>query len=280
MITARYIGIQHRIKATAEGEAHPTRVAVRLPTGSVSRLNLKNEDEELAFISTQLKRGDTIAMVLGGSGDNLAFAASRLVAKLDGQVVRIPPFILKEERGETDKKMDASLLANLALRKPKLFYPVFDADLNIILVREHYRFWLDAQKARIACELRLRQRTIGGVYTHADGVFPEGGIEKYFDAKKANDVIFQTLVQEEKRLMAELTRAVKCTEVYRRIFEPVTGVGPSIAARLISAIIDVRRFEHRDQLRSFCGVQPKNNVMQRRRTGSVAKWPNEARSAI
>ena len=44
----------------------------------------------------------SIAMVLGGSGDYLAYALARQAEKVGASVMRIPSFLLKRERGSQD----------------------------------------------------------------------------------------------------------------------------------------------------------------------------------
>ncbi len=283
--TSRTIGIRHRVKVTALGEARPTQIAIRDSDGSLMLHLCKDEGDELAFITEKLLSGDTIAMSLGGSGDLLAFATNRLAMKVGAMVVRIPPFQLKAARGHDDTSEDARLLATLASKQPEIFFPMLDRDASLVRVREHFRHFIDSMKARIACEQRLRQRVIGQLYITSDGIFPEGGIEKAFDALKANDKVLAALVEEEKTREREMLKALKAFDVYGQVFEPIVGVGPRIAARLIDAIGDIRRFDSADKLVQFCGVgfmQDKegNIVAQRRRAGLVANWHGDARQAL
>lgn len=192
-----------------------------------------------------LKGGDTVAMLLGGSGDNLAFALSRRGEEIGARVLRIPPFRFKDHRGTDDgkaKEDDARLLASLAQVAPGAFYDTDPRDRDLILVREHQRSLVEAMKARIACEQRLHQRVIGSVFCEADGRYPEGAVEKLFDDAKANDKVFQALASEERERERRLAAALERYDVYRELFAPIEGCGVRISARLLSAIIDVRRF--------------------------------------
>ena len=49
----RYIGIRHRTKRTADGEARPTQVAI-LQGGKVRKIDLETEDDELDFLLARL----------------------------------------------------------------------------------------------------------------------------------------------------------------------------------------------------------------------------------
>ncbi len=283
--TSRTIGIRHRVKVTVAGDIRPTEIAIRETDGSITLHLCKEEGDELAFITEKLLPGDIIAMSLGGSGDLLAFATNRIAMKVGAVVVRIPPYQLKAARGHDDTAGDARLLAELAAMQPGIFFPMLDRDASLVRVREHFRHFIDSMKARIACEQRLRQRVIGAIYTTADGIFPEGGIEKAFDALKASDKVLVALTEEEKLRERDLMKALKGFDVFGKVFEPIVGVGPRIAARLIDAIGDIRRFDSADKLVAFCGVhltkdKDGNNVFPRRRAGVVANWHGDARQAL
>lgn len=148
--TKRFIGIRHRIKQTADGEAHPTQVAIRDEDG-VRLVDLPDEQAELDFLqgifplrmreATEdddlealpkhhvksrgkeenektmvpaeyegLKSGDMVAMLLGGSGDYFAYALSRKGEEIGSRVIRIPPFTFKKLRGDNGDKKDDAVL--------------------------------------------------------------------------------------------------------------------------------------------------------------------------
>lgn len=141
----RYIGVRHRVKRTADGEARPTQVAFQVNDGTIARLDLEDEQAELDWaygkyptsfrpaepdedlsvfpkhhLKTSKKKdqvmvpakytgfesGDVVAMTLGGSGNTLAFALSRRGEKINAQVVRTPPFSLKSARVESEMTKD------------------------------------------------------------------------------------------------------------------------------------------------------------------------------
>jgi hypothetical protein len=226
-----------------------------------------------------LRTGDTVSMVLGGSGDVLAYAISRQCQKVKARIVRVPPFHLKRHRPD-EKQDDSSNLAQLAQTMPELFYAVEPRDEALILVRECWRNLQDAMKARIACEQRLRQHLIGQIFTR-ENMSPEGDIEREFDLKKANDKIYQALLAEEKERDKNLQKAVSKLPVYQEVLNPVKGVGPRLAARIVSAIIDIRRFETAPQLKAFMGVHVMPDGRQpRRRKGAVSNWHPDGRQGV
>src|SRR3989338_11489293 len=100
----RFIGIQHRVNLSADEELRPTRVAI-IEGETTHQLELATEQDEIDFVlgawngAEGLHQGDTVAMVLGGSGDYLAYALACQAEKVGASVMRIPSFLLKRERG-------------------------------------------------------------------------------------------------------------------------------------------------------------------------------------
>jgi transposase len=315
----RYIGIRHRVKRNAEGEALPT--AVCIVQGGVATIHeLTTEQDELDFVLgclptewqkppegfdattagikdhhiiregekvkkipstyTGLQSGDTVAMVLGGSGDYLAFALAKQGQKIGATVMRIPSSILKAERGDAPKKNDASLLAKLAETKPASFSEVSVRDETLIIIRERLRIRMDTMGARMACEQRLRQRSIGQIFCNPEGMFSEGSLEKQFGETKANDAVLKALLTEERLANKALEKALKVSEVYKEIFAKVDGCGVSIASQLLATIMDIRRFETDAKLKKFVGVAVDDGRFPRRRKGEVSRWNPSARQAL
>lgn len=318
----RYIGIQHRVKRSKEGEERPTMVAIR-DGDFVTEHELKTEQDELDFVLGRFptawrvveegedisqfpkhhlrergkdeektirvpvsyegfRAGDSIGMVLGGSGDYLACALSRQAEKIGGgSVMRIPPNRLKAKRGEVKKDRDHDLLMRFVKSDPDLFYPVTRLDRDSIRVRGSYQDRVEAQKARIASENRLRQRFIGQIFLSEDGLYPEGALEDAFKERKANDVIVSALSQEEKRADKEMREAVRRLNVWREIFSPIEGMGEAIAAGIIAPIVDIRRFSKASKLVAYCGVHVlPDGTFPRKRRGTVANWDDAARQAL
>lgn len=195
-----------------------------------------------------LKVGDRVMLSLGGSGNRLAYSLSRRAEELGGDtmILRLPPYELKDEREfrelGSDKDADASVLADLARSEARPAQKCEVRDRKLIRVTELFRDRMEAMKARIACEQRLRQVFIGRIFLSPEGGYPEGSVEDEFDRAKASDVILTALIAEEKKRINELEKALNELEVYNAIFKPITRMGPLLSARIISAIGDVRRF--------------------------------------
>ena len=302
----RIIGIQHRVKASAKGEARPTVVTIALE-GDLSQsvqIKLPDEQSELDFalgryplkmravtaeddisnipahqltvkeisedevalhpaahvqkigrkhfVVTKIpdvvegpKQDDSVVMTLGGSGDNFAYALSQAGESSGVAVLRTPPSALKayrDETGEKDKESDSSLLVKLFGVKPEAFYQVKAKDRDLIVVRESFRARMEAMKARIGCEQRLGSLAIGRVFTSPGGLYAQGNVEKAFDELKANDAVYLALVSEESKRNKDLAKALEKIPVYTQVFANVEGVGPSIAAKIIACIGDIKQF--------------------------------------
>ncbi len=284
----RFIGIQHRVKTTAKGEGHPTRAAIIEGKKTIT-VELKDEQAELDFINS-LQAGDVVGMILGGSGDYLAYAASTVAKRVGAVVYRLPTYKLKEYRevmlgaGTAKAKQkdgDHLLLAQLVRDVPWHFHPLAETDENLIMVRIAWRSLWEAMQARMAAEQRFRQNFIGRAFTSPGGLYPEGGIEQAFKEAKANDRILSALYAEEAELERKLKKALEKTSVYNDLFLPLEGVGPKIAGRIISAVIDVRRFATAPKLKKFMGVHVNvDGSFPRRRHGQVANWHGDARQAL
>lgn len=229
------------------------------------------------------RNGDILLMPLGGSGDALAYALSRHGQAIGARVYRVPPKVLKTARDTRSwsKDQDPELLIALYRESPDEFHLVGPRERTQIEVRERYFLRQDALKARIACEQRLRARTIGRVFMSEDGGWPEGTVQDEFDAVKANDAVFQGLSREEDARTKELYRLIEGLPVYQQLFEPITGVGPRIAAPIIAAVPDILLFETKHKLKAFLGVHVlSDGRFPRRRSGELANWNAEARQAL
>ena len=213
---------------------------------------------------------------------------SRQADDIGALVLRCPPFRLKAYREElvaldpaNADLDDGFILAKMVKAKPEEFYPVFVRERALTWLRECYRRRTDVMKARIGCEQRLRQRYIGTLFCNSSGKYPEGAIEQEFDKVKANDAVLTAFEIEERAADLALKRACEALPIYNEIFGPISGVGPSIAGRLIASIQDIRRFETKWKLRKFCGVHcMTDGSFPRRRTGQTSNWNPDCRQAL
>lgn len=267
----------------------PHQLKVRKPSEeeNVNALpkNLVVGDEKSFVVVTKvpdrfigLEEGDIVLMPLGGSGDYLAFAMSVQAEKIGATVLRVPPKVLKEYRESQGLTIDddAETIIGLYRQKPELFYPVAVKERDMIKVREIFRARKNAQLDRMACQQRIYQSVIGDVFVSPEGLYPQGGIEKRHRELEANDETFQNLLKVEKDLEKRLAKALMNIPAYVKIFQPIKGVGPVIAAGILTAVGDIRLFRRKGPnlqiraggLKKFCGVAVNpDGSFQRKRVG-------------
>lgn len=232
-----------------------------------------------------LQARDVVVMTLGGSGDRFAAALSKRGEMIRAQVYRLPPYQLKEFRGNNDKGDDSKLLAELFVMDSDLFYLIRPFDRGLIRIAEAFFARMEAMKARVACNNRLLQNAEGKIFLNDEGFFPEGTIEAQYDMIRANDRVYQALLMEETDRNKELESAVKSHELWVKIFEELPGVGPRIAGGLIALIKDMRRFETPAKLKKFCGVhvlgdEEPDKQFPRRRRGQRCNWNPGVRQTL
>jgi len=215
------------------------------------------------------KPGDIVGSILGGSGDRFNFALSRRGEEIGASVYRVPGYILNNER---DKDNDAELLATLVGNKRHLFYQVTRRDRDMIRVRENLFDRVKAMKARIGAEQRLRQRNIGAIFCNEEGRYPEGNFESIYDAARTNDKIVNALVKEEAACIKKLDKAVRASALFAEVLSDVTGMGTLIAAPILAATVDIRRFQTKEGYKAFCGlhVQSDGRFVRARREHKAA----------
>ena len=99
-------------KTETEGDFHPSQLDHRNGTAFV----VDEAPYQVPASYEGLQHGDTVAMILGGSGDNMAYALARRGETTSAKVLRIPPFLMDGLRNGVPKKQDAARW--LAWRKP------------------------------------------------------------------------------------------------------------------------------------------------------------------
>lgn len=293
---SRWIGIRHRTKRLVEGKARPTQIYIISSDGKTVTYDLAKEEDELMWVLGKyswrktkgardgLKPGDKVGMILGGSGDRLAFAFSRRAEELGNgtQILRIRSSALKEwrEKYGREKDEDAQTLAELVRDHSADFFPVIRRDRDLIRLGEAWRNRNDATKARIGAEQRFLAHLTGQIFCSEEGKYPEGEIELLYQEQRSNDRIIQALLEEEKERDKEVEAILRDLPVYTELLSQIKGVGPMIAARLIVAIGDIRRFKTDAKLKAFLGVHVKNGKLPRRRAGEQANWQQDGRQAL
>ncbi len=333
VVSGRTVAIAHRVKArVVNGEkvvSLPTRVLIVNQNGVTVSLDLDDEANELDFVTGKfvtktkvvddvkvviawegLRVNDTVLMTLGGSGDSLAYAISRKGEDVGFSLYRMAPAALKALRGEKPgnqkKRDDSELSALIKAHTEKLaqFYSCGSADRERMLISVHYRSFKEAQEARMGQAARMRQSLIGEVFMSPDGLYPEGliyglltdfivTVQKTFQKKSKPVEVHQALKSAESSAKKSLEDAVQKSRVWE-LFEPISGVGPSIAGGLISSIGDIRKFPSEAAFWAYCGLhslktdgtkfkvgeKPIAGIMARRRTGQLSNWNPTVRQSL
>lgn len=76
-------------------------------------------------------------------------------------------------------------------------------------------------------------------------------------------------------------RVLPANEIWEKVFEPIPGCGPLIAARFIAAIGDIRRFEDRPALTAYAGYHHfADGSRARRVAGRVSNWHQQLKQAV
>lgn len=85
----------------------------------------------------------------------------------------------------------------------------------------------------------------------------------------------------EKRVGDVSPHVIPANVIWERVFEPIPGCGPLIAARIISTVVDIRRFEERAQLTAFGGYHHfEDGSRARRIAGKVSNWPDDLKQGV
>jgi hypothetical protein len=243
---------------------------------------------------TGLKAGDQVAMIMGGSGDRLAYSLARYAQRLGGgtHIMRLPAYALKDRREAVSltKDDDAQVLAEMLLHRVGRFYETTPRDMENIKLKLSWLSLKDTMADRIACGQRVLQRRVGNVFLADDDAgYPEGSLED--DALKAltNSPNYQALVGLESQAQAELEALIEQHPVYVHILSKVTGIGPRLAVRIIANIGDIRRFETMARFKAYCGVHvkkggkyadvPPERSFPRARRGDRSNWQRDVRQS-
>lgn len=227
-----------------------------------------------------LVEGDLVGMSLGGMGDCLAYAISSFGETHGFSILRIPPFRLKDLRGDK-KDEDDLLIAGLLRDKPELFRPVAKRDRTLIKLREASRLRKFVQDDRKAAFARVRAATIGTTFCKEGGGFPEGDIEKLYDLAIASDPVAQALAEKEKNLNKQVAACIEEFPIYAEVLSLVKGVGPQLSAPIISAVQDIGLFDTVGKFKAFCGLHILGDgSFPRKRRGERCNWNPSARQSF
>lgn len=249
---------------------------------------------------TGYQPGDIIVMLSGGSGNILAHMLSRVGEKIGSSVVRTSAARAKAFRAEFDssgvENMHTALMW-MWVRDPDKFRELLPRHRDQVEVREAYITFEKVQNDRKSCGLRLKQRAKNRVYMGKDSGTEEMlALEERYKEILSSDKVHQALQLEEEIAVKDALKIMKGMPVYHRVLEPISGIGPRIALRLIASIPDITAFETEAQFAAYCGVHvlglngkklqkgetppAARGVFPRRRRGVDSDWKPVLRQAL
>lgn len=139
-----------------------------------------------------------------------------------------------------------------------------------VIIEELYKQFEEIQNDRKSCGLRLYQRAKRFAFTQEVVETHEHvTLEDRYKALLASDPIHLALEAEEKRVEREAEKVMKSMPIYKQVFEPIAGIGPRIAMRMIASIPDISAFETREQFCAFCGVHALGPDGKKLRKGEI-----------
>ncbi len=275
---------------------------------------LKTGGKEIVIDFTEhgIRAGDTVLMVMGGSGAFFAFALSNHLELLgtggvhwigstlykrlceEHKIERSKLKSVDDEGRRVEMTFDHKALTSLFSLSSQNFHRVSSRERDLILLADVVSRRTEAMNARIACAHRVRQRMKKVAYCVADA-YPVGGVKLFIEHGVANDDMFLLFEKEENKIGAELKKLLHSLDVWN-VFSSIEGVGEFTAAPLIVAIGDINRFPSDSQLKAFLGMhtlkadrskfqkgdipEVGNSIFARRRQGQLSNWSQEGRQAL
>jgi hypothetical protein len=81
-------------------------------------------------------------------------------------------------------------------------------------------------------------------------------------------------------LAKKLTKELKRIPIYDTFLSKIKGIGPALAAGLISEIGEIKRFDNVSNLYAYAGVHIKDNKALKKQKGVVANWNSALRCLV
>ncbi len=317
-MSERFIGLIHRRKRTAEGEARPTRVVVIDPEGTTTNYDLENEFAEFDFVvgrlptayrpaeeaddvenfprHWQLKKtrgkgsGFQVPCEFTGlkPGDQVATilggSGSALTTALFRQGEKIGAKVWCLPSYELKQVRGSEEKDNDPFLLAKLLQDdperFFPVTARSVSYLEVLVAYREWKDAQ-AARIAASQRLgqrLVGKLFLAVGLHPEAEILDRYQAALSSDKILEALETEEGRRERELEKLVKALPLFERLRE--RGIGIGTVAAIVAAVGNISRFPSRDGFVAYLGVHCKDGKLARRRTGEVANWVTTTRTAL
>lgn len=244
------------------------------------QMSLLEKDKDKDQFVEGLDKDDAIYLQMGGQNDRFALSC----AKQGCTVLRIPAFRL-QRNGDRDEA-DADEKAQLAKRKRiaealwharstqrAAYYLAEERDVAILDVSQTVRTWRLMQRTRISLHNQTLQ-LYRDLYLLRDR--KEETIEEFFLRMAAEDPDLFSMIDPDVResyiktmaqfgvteegvsareeiLARSIGKKLKKLSLYGEVFEPIHGMGPLIAGRIIAGSSDIRRFTTPWKFRAIAG---------------------------
>lgn len=107
--------------------------------------------------------------------------------------------------------------------------------------------------------------------------------------RKIDEVYFQlnnVVAHSETETKSQLESLLEMDAVYKRVFEPIYQIGPSLAAKLIKEIVTIERFPNKECLVAYFGLHVRDGKAPRRAKTApgqekrVANWNTNGKTAL
>ncbi len=197
---------------------------------------------------------------------------------------RIAPYHLKEYRSGKDKKSDTAFLLEMftGTTHRDLFVEFEAYDAKTIEISALAKYRLLMMKRRISVYQTILQAQHDLLLITDEDCFPAGVIADEYRKRTADDPFLVATEAAEKHAKKELEKIFKNYDVYQKIFEPVEGCGPLIAARIISTVGDIRRFKSIAAFRRYMGVHvdSQGRFPRFRRDSTETGWAPNGRQGL
>lgn len=245
--------------------------------------------EKVACKFEGLRDNDFILGIFGGSGKDFVIALINKASELQNtKVFLTAPRNLKNFRDteHAEKESDSELLVRLYQKSPELFHEMFPTDAETWEVMHLWDMTAEAMGQRKKVAQRAEQFAHHEAYTQKS--YLGSKLAQEILRIKSNNQTLQQVEESESEAQKLLVSSVENHPLYKFIFEGIKGCGPRGFAKILSGIMDIRRFprEGIGAFLRFCGYASEkgengNNTIQRfRRGGKGSPFNPEVKQAI
>lgn len=244
------------------------------PSGRLRELKVDGALELVSLVTPK----DELYLMMGSTNAALALGTfNRGVRVFQLSYVRAKSFLTRgqaeqvkvEEGEETDEeetqptrrkklKVSPEHVYQISQEDPELFYPTLARQSEILEIMNAWDDLARAMKTRIQYANTVRSHlqrraVIAGKMTKKE---LDEYIEQRVGLKDPQDLHMKALLAIEQDRGKELDEVMNGSGLYEKVFVPIEGIGPRLAARVIAGIERIERFPTADDLIRFGGFLP------------------------